>query len=123
MEFTSELDKSSGVCKVIVTGEVQRPDDSDTLKRFAIKFSAEYDCNRFLFDLKQTTIIGGTMNTFSAANPQGELADGLRKIRTAVVRNKLTSDDQFFETVAVNRGFQLNIFDSEEKAKSWLLQT
>ena len=120
MKFTSELDNTSGICTVHVTGEFHRPRDSDELKRFAIDFSGEHGCRLFLFDLTQSAVFAGIMPTFDAANPQDAFAGPLRKIRTAYVRKELTEDDLFFETVAVNRGFQLRAFDSIEKAVEWL---
>ena len=120
MKFTSELDSESGICRVYVTGEYHRPEDSDQMKQFAVDYSASHGCHRFLMDLTQAEITGGTMDTYKAANPQGELAEPLRKLRTAFVRNKMTEDDSFFENVAVNRGYMLRAFDSIAKAVEWL---
>jgi hypothetical protein len=122
LKFTSELDSRNGVCTVHVTGEYRRPEDSDTLKRFAVDFSIEHGCYLFLIDLTQAEVSGGTMPTYDAANPKGELADRLRKLKTAFVREDLTEEDRFFENVAVNRGFELRAFDSVEKAVEWLVQ-
>ncbi|MBN2000298.1 hypothetical protein JW935_22300 [candidate division KSB1 bacterium] len=122
MKYTSEFDNTSGICTVRVTGEYRRPDDSDKLKHFAIDFFMEHGCRLFLFDMTQTRVISGTMPTFNAANPPDELAQSLRKIKTAFVRRELDEDDRFFENVAVNRGFPLRAFDSFDKAVEWLKQ-
>ena len=122
MKYVSELDSVTGICTVNVTGEYHRPDDSEKLKRFAIDFSARHGCKLFLFNLSNAEIFGEIIPTFNAADPQGEVADKLRSIRTAFVRRELTENDRFFETVAVNRGFQLRAFDSVEKAVKWLMQ-
>jgi len=66
--------------------------------------------------------VGGTMETFSAATPEGDLARSLRDVRTAFVRPRLSEDDHFFETVAVNRGFRLKAFERIEQARAWLLE-
>ena len=123
MEYTSEFDGSNGICTVHVTGEYRRPIDSNALKRFCIDFSIKHGCFLFLVDLTEAKFITGGLSTFNAANPQGAVAEHLRKFRTAFVCRELTEDDLFFETVAVNRGFQLRAFDSVEKAVEWLVPT
>lgn len=120
MNYTSELDDNSGICTVRVTGEYRRPDDSDRLKRFAVEFSEKYKCGLFLFDLSQADVVSGTYSSFEAGDPEGELAEKLKYVKTAMVRNYLTEDDYFFETVAVNRGYQVRIFKSFENAVQWL---
>jgi hypothetical protein len=72
------------------------------------------------FDMTNADVIAGTMPTFNAANPKGELVQELRTIKTAFVRHELTEDDRFFENVSVNRGFQVGAFDSLDKALEWL---
>ena len=122
MKYTSEFDSINGICIVRVTGEYHRPEDSDELKRFAVDYFAEHGCHLFLIDMTQAEVIGGTMAAFNAANPQGKLAQSLREIKTAFVRQELTRDDLFYENVAVNRGFQLRAFDTVYKAIEWLKQ-
>lgn len=120
MEYTSEFDRTTGICTVRVTGTFLRPDDSDKLKCFAVDFFTEHGCRMFLIDIRQAEVVGGTMGTYSAATPKGELAQALSKLRTAFVRQELTADDSFYENVAVTRGFQLRAFDTIERAASWL---
>lgn len=122
MHYTSGLNRSTGICTVHVTGQYRRPGDSDELKRFAVDFSKEHGCRLFLIDLTQAEVLSGTIDTYNAANPQGAIAESLRKFRTAFVRRELTEDDCLYENVARNRGFQLRAFDSIEKAKEWLMK-
>ena len=122
MKYTSEFDSINGICTVSVTGKYRRPEDSDELKRFAVDYFTKHGCRLFLIDMTQAEVIGGTMGSFKAANPQGELAQSLREIKTAFVRQELTRDDLFYENVAVNRGFQLRAFDTLYKAIEWLKQ-
>jgi hypothetical protein len=120
MEYISQFDGANGICTVRVSGVFRRPNDSDELKQFAVRYSREQGCQRFLFDMTNAEVIAGTMPTFNAASPKGELAQALRTIKTAFVRPELTEDDRFFETVAVNRGFPLRAFDSLDNALEWL---
>ena len=122
MEYTSELESTSGICTVRVSGEFRRPEDSNDLKQFAVDFFVEKGCRLFLIDLTQAEVIGGTIQAFDAANPQGEIAQPLRNIKTAFVRRKLTENDRFYENTAFNRGYLLRAFDSLDKAVEWLKQ-
>lgn len=81
-----------------------------------LPLSAYKGCRLFLIDLTQADVIGGTIQAFGAANPQGEIAQSLRNVKTAFVRRKLTEDDHFYETTAVNQGYLLRAFDSMDKA-------
>lgn len=122
MRYSSEIDTTNGICRVHVTGKFVRPDDSDELKRFAVDTFTNHGCCFFLIDLTEAHVVGGTMPTFAAAKPEGEIANSLRRIKTAFVRRELSDDDRFYETVAVNRGFSLRAFDTCEKAVEWLTQ-
>ena len=123
MRYTPEFDSTNGICIIRVTGEYQRPQDSDIMKHIAIDIFTKQGYRLFLIDLTQAKVMSSTMSTFFAANPKGELAEKLRKIRTAFVRRELTADDHFYENVAINRGFQLHAFDTLDKAVEWLKQT
>ena len=120
MKYTSEFDGNSGICTVRVTGEYRRPEDSDRLKSFAVEFSGKHKCHLFLFDLSQADVISGPYSSFESGNPKGEFAEKLRYVKTAMVRKRLTEDDYFFETVAVNLGYPIRVFTSFEKAVQWL---
>jgi hypothetical protein len=47
-----------------------------------------------------------------------------RRFRLALVqlREERFKDSQFVETLAVNRGYNVRVFDNEPDARSWLLQ-
>lgn len=122
MKYSSEIDKTNGICRVKVTGKFIRPDDSDELKHFALGIFTNNGCCRFLIALTEAEVVGGTMPTYDAANPTGEIANSLRRIKTAFVRRELSEDDRFYENVAVNRGFSLRAFDKCEIAVEWLTQ-
>jgi hypothetical protein len=121
MKYTSKIDNTTNICTVRIIGQFRRPDDADEMKRFAVKISAQHGCHRFLFDMRKAEISGGIMDIFEAASPQGDLADSLRQFRVAVLVSYINEDEHFFETVAVNRGFELHTFDELDKAVGWLV--
>jgi len=120
MKFTSKFDSTNNIYIIHVTGTYRRPVNSDELKEFAIRCFNEHGYRLFLIDLTDAEVAGGTMETFYAASPKNEPAQPLRALKAAFVRNELTKDDHFFETVAVNRGYYLRAFDSCDKAIGWL---
>ena len=123
MKYSSEIDKTNEICTVHVTGKFTRPHDGDELKRFAVDTFTNHGCRRFLIDLTDAQVRGGTMPTFDAGNPKGEIVNSLRRLKAAFVRHELTEEDRFLETVAVNRGFSVRAFDTCEKAVDWLTQS
>jgi hypothetical protein len=122
MKYISTIDSATNICTVRIMGKFRRPEDADEMKRFAIKISAQHGCRRFLFDMREAEISGGTLDILAAASPQGDFADSLRHFRVAVLVSHVTDDEHFFETVAVNRGFQLHTFDEFDKGFEWLTE-
>jgi hypothetical protein len=120
MEYTFEIDNVSNICTVRITGSYHRSTHSPELKQFACDLYKEKGCRHFLFDMTNAHMASRTIDTFSAANPKAEMEEALRHHRTAILLSEITEDDRFFETVAVNRGFQLRIFNEIDKAMEWL---
>ena len=72
-----------------------------------------------MFDIRDAEIAASLIETFeTAADPQswGWKSD----YKGAVVYSEITKDELFLETVAVNRGIQIKIFDDIDEAISWL---
>lgn len=120
MKYTSELDVANSICRVCVSGTTHTLKDGDRLKQFARTFFAEHGCYKFLFDMRQTKIVIGTMAALEAGAPQGEMAKALKPLKVAVVVQKISEDLHFFETVAINRGFSVQVFDAINKGIEWL---
>jgi hypothetical protein len=120
MKYTSEFDSINSICRVCVNGIIHGPKDADELKQFARDFFVVHGCRYFLFDMKQTDIVLGTMGAFYTGAPQGEMAESLRPFKVAAVVQEITEDLSLFEDVAVNRGFNVHVFDDIDKAVEWL---
>lgn len=120
MEYTFEHDKDRGVCIVSISGEHRRPSDAKVLQDFACDFGARYGCGRFLFDMREATIIGGTVDTYrTGAQPD---TDGVPRgqSKTAIVYSGDMAEHKFLETVVSNRGYVLRVFDDFDEALEWL---
>lgn len=120
MEYTSEFDAGTGICRIHVTGDYQRARDSETFKRFIGEQLAGTACWRYLFDMRDAQMQSSTVASYEAANPAPEVKAMLFNVRTAVLLARITQDDQFFENVAVNRGLPLRVFTDESQAREWL---
>lgn len=121
MEYHVEYDADRGVCTVTVTGPHQRPHDSEELQRFARKFGRERNCRRFLFDMTRAEIHAQTMDTFATGTVRVDTDYSQRVQRIALVYADRSADQRFLETVACNRGYQVQVFDNVDDAMTWLV--
>ena len=120
MEYTAQHDEDSGLCTVVVTGTLQRPHDSVKLQQCARDFGGEHNCSRFLFDLTRAQIVGSTTDAFQAGTVPAD-TDRRQRVQTiALVYAGDASDHKFVETVAVNRGYNVRVFNDFNEAREWL---
>lgn len=120
MEYTTRHETDRGICAVAVTGTVQRPHDSVTLQQYARDFGSEHDCRRFLFDLTRAQIVGSTTDSFQAGTVPADADRSQRAQAIALVYAPGTGDQTFMETVAVNRGYNVRVFNDIHEAREWL---
>jgi len=104
MEYTIEYNPKSNACTIKVTGEFKRPQDSHEIIKKAGDCSIEHKCSRFLIDMREAIIIGGTYDSYqSVFDP--EKYGVSRRFRIAVVYTVITLDHRFIENVSVNFGY------------------
>jgi len=120
MEHNFEFDNDADICTVYITGTFTRPGDAVEIEHVVINLHNVLGCGRFLIDMTNAHIVSTTIDTFEAGNPPAEISKILRALRVAVLYSELTEDHRFLETVAVNRGFTLYVFDENDKAVKWL---
>ena len=83
-------------------------------------------CQRVLVDSREVDFKLSTLEildlpeTFSTV--LAELGLELRKIKRALVVVSLGNDYRFLETVAVNRGYWVKLFDNLDEAEEWLFE-
>ena len=70
--------------------------------------------------MTQAEIIGGTMDTFKTGTVPVDPDHAHATQKIALLYTKCTSSEKFLENVAVNRGFQLRVFDDLNAAHKWL---
>jgi hypothetical protein len=79
----------------------------------------EYGCRRILNDLCQATPIGSTFDIYSM--PKHALEAGVsRNVRRALLVSGPFSKFRFLETVFINQGNIVKLFNDIDNAKRWL---
>ena len=120
MGFEVDYDDSIGLCTLRIVGKYGSADDTREAQQIVANLRAERGCKLVLIDMTQADVSVSTLTIFEAGSPQGEMAAGLRKLKTALLYRELTQNLRFFENVAVNRGFPVRVFDQRDKALEWL---
>ncbi len=123
MEFQLELVEKNDFV-VAVLGGVRTP---DTLMAAAAKTTAycrEHGYSHLLIDLRN--MHGGldTVETFEVAGHAIPTQTDARGLVCSAILDLTENIERirFFETVAVNRGFNVKVFDDEDQAVQWLLK-
>ena len=122
MKYSISCDKKSRVCEIRVAGPHKRPSDSRELLRIAGTIAKEQECSRFLFDMRDAIIEGGTFDAYQTViDPEQHGVNNA--FRIAAVYSTVTEDDRFLETVGFNRGaMAFQVFDDIETARAWICE-
>jgi len=122
MEYYIKHNKSTKVCTVTVKGTHKRPEDSYTLQNLAKEIGVSKGCHRFCFDMRDAQITGTLTDIFEAGQIPFDKDHQQHLQRISLLFSELTEDNQFLENVAVNRGYQVRVFEDHEKLMVWLLK-
>ena len=110
--------EDTDIVQLRTSGTYDLEAEVDTLKRMASRLK-EHNCNRCLFDHRQTKVIARTLNSYE----RSALYDALwgdRSTRAAIVFKEINKDFRFLETSIRNRGWNVRIFDDYDAAINWL---
>ena len=119
MEASVAYDEDRAICCVRVIGTVVDRTDVRSFFGPAQPVLEEQGSSRILFDIRDAEIATSTIETFyTAADP--ESWGWKRDYKATVVYSEITEDALFLETVGVNRGIQIKVFDDIDEAISWL---
>jgi hypothetical protein len=120
MKYLTEFDETKTISKVHIVDEMLVPRDVFELQHTAIELHASFGCRKYLFDVTNAKINSGTLPAIQAAQPLKEKAKILRSFKAAILYKNLSDHERFVETVALNRGFSIKVFDKFDKAFTWL---
>ncbi len=72
--------------------------------------------------MREATIVGGTVDTFETGTVPADTNHRQGAQTIALVYSGDLSAHKFMETVAVNRGYNVRVFDDADEAREWLGQ-
>jgi hypothetical protein len=121
MEVTVTYHEDRAICSVRIVGTITNRDDVRCFFGQALPILEEHGGTRVLFDLRNAEIAAGTMETYYTAADPGAWG-WKRHYKAAVVYSNITERERFLETVGVNRGILIHIFDDIDEAFSWLAE-
>jgi len=91
----------------------------DKMAAEVAQYVNEYGCKRILNDLRQVTPIGSTFDIYSM--PKLALEAGVkRNVKRALLVSGSFSQFRFLETVFINQGNIVKLFNDIDNAKRWL---
>lgn len=122
MEYTSEFDEVNEIIIIRVRGTYHRPEDSLTIQKLARDFYNKRGCCRFLIDMRQTQIVGETMDVFVTGSVpvDNDLRMKMTPHKVALVYSTIDVEERFLKNIAVNKGYNIRIFSKVDKAIEWL---
>jgi hypothetical protein len=119
MPYTIRYDENLGYITVTVEGQL----DSSVFESLAsdvAKAVEKYSCRRIFSDLRHARL-KSIVDTYYMPIVMERSGIALSCKRAFVVR-EITPDFNFFETVFMNQGHQVKMFDHIDKAQQWLLE-
>lgn len=121
MSNNLEVFENDGFVTAKLTG-VRRPETLLAAATETTAYCREMGVLHLLIDIREMTGGLDTIETFEVAGHGiPSQTNARRLIRSAILDHPENLERiRFFETVAINRGFVVKIFDDEEKAVRWL---
>jgi hypothetical protein len=117
MPETVSINKRLGVIQIDSYGDVDRRDLNSSLQS-VLEIVEKTGLKKVLVDTTKQTKLPSILNLHHFGE---ELSTRARTLKHAVVISQLLHEDfQFIETVSVNRGVNMRIFDAVGDALAWL---
>jgi hypothetical protein len=119
MTHTVTYNPVLGVIETVAQGNLNLSEAKEIISAIT-QIAVEKDCFLCLSDYRNATIdeipkILSTIVTSSGLRPS--------KFKRAIIAEKSSKDYQFFETVTLNMGQHIKLFQDIEEAKKWLFET
>jgi hypothetical protein len=120
MPYTMEYLEEEGICLITNTDVFTH---ADFMKQAleALEVSQRKKCDKFLVDCTSMTVQSRTMDIYATSAYYAEIG-APRKNQIALVAptgTKTEEDLRFYETVCINRGWQVKMFADKESAMQW----
>jgi hypothetical protein len=115
--FTNVIE-DQGIVEMVFSDEITEEEVLSD-REFAAKIVATRGVKKFLVDVSPTTSKPSDKVIYELGVSLSGL-DEFIGVRFAIVTSEIDSTDSFLETVAVNRGGIIRVFESRDDALAWL---
>ena len=97
-------------------------DDLWNARLAALKIIQDNESPRILVDMRGINLTTTILERFEFAQSHNKHFSSRTKIATLITKDDPKKEDhQFVETVSLNRGFLLRVFEDQGEAEKWLL--
>jgi len=123
MPFSISYNADLAICEIIVTGIYNDP-LAEQIRIAAQEIIVKHDCIRLIIDCRAAELQTSTLSLLASPDEIKEILSALEipayKVKRAFVVSRDIDDYSFIETVSVNRGLQVRVFQEMNAAISWL---
>ncbi len=122
MDLSTEIISEKNIFVIRIKGEYHRPLDGFIAQRMIVDTYPEHQCRRILIDMTKADIHAGILQTYETAKSKPDMIHDLRKFQFALLYSRISEEERFFESTAINRGATICVFDDRKAAIKWLEQ-
>ena len=126
MTHTVTYNPALGVIETVAQGNLNLSEAKEIISAIT-QIAVEKDCFLCLSDYREATIAMSTLQIYEIPKILSTIvtSSGLRpsRFKRAIIAEKSSKDYQFFETVTLNMGQHIKLFQDIEEAKRWLVET
>ncbi len=123
MKYQLEIVEKDGYVIAVLSG-VRTPDTLIAAASETATFCKDRGYARILIDLRGMSGELDTLEAFEVAGHDIPNQEHVRELTRSVILDRAENIDRirFFETVAINRGLNVKVFDDEDLGVKWLLE-
>ena len=125
MTHTVTYNPGSGVIETIAQGKITLSEAKEIIFEIS-RMAMEQNCFLCLSDYREATIDMSTLEIHDLPKVLSATVTSLglspRQFKRAIIVKKSFEDFHFFETVTLNAGQNIKMFQDTDEAKKWLLR-
>lgn len=122
MEWIIEINDENKYIEVITSGIGDKDDSLKMAKALTFTMKTNRIVKALIDHRNLVSFTGDTIDIYNRPKLFKIIGVLLRIKIAEIIRPEHLDHFKFFETVCVNRGYQISVFQDKEKALSWLLE-
>lgn len=123
MPFSISYNADLAICEIVVTGVYNDP-LAEQIRSAAQEIILKHNCIRLIIDCRAAQLQTSTLSLLASPDEIKEILSAMEipsfRLKRAFVVSRDIDDYSFIETVSVNRGLQVRVFQDMKEAVSWL---